>query len=428
MSHHNHAFLKVPKALQVNPSGNGVENQVSLLVKGQGTVIFKAVWQKEFSIVFKNPLKPASEGFSLRVATNKATFSEQKSSIWTEVASVNLPAAGIDMDENCSYWFSLDCHNRKLRYGKGEMRLGTSLLEYTIPAPDKDKPDQYTWLHQVEVLKYQPEVVKPEQVWRDPVTTEPPLYVVPTDALTMEDIALNHATVAANLSGVGQVLYNNVAGKNYQLNSPDFPNFSDAIEASIRNKNGWCYKTLEEKANEFGDYNIKATYLRITLGMNQGESPGIPYVMEIWPPEHYSPVHNHAGANAIIKVLHGEITVRLFPMLSPLHSKPFAESTFKKGDITWISPQLNQTHQLINENKAGTSCITIQCYLYDENNFTHYEYFDYISSDKNEIEQFAPNSDMDFMAFKKQMQHEWETMYKHQPADTLTAPAAIGLN
>lgn len=45
-----------------------------------------------------------------------------------------------------------------------------------------------------------------------------------------------------------------------------------------------------------------ATYLRITLGQSLGNSPGQPYVVEIWPPGHYSSIHDHGDACAVIKV------------------------------------------------------------------------------------------------------------------------------
>lgn len=206
-----------------------------------------------------------------------------------------------------------------------------------------------------------------------------------------------------------QKLYANVAGEQFQLNTPDFPFFSEAIEQIIQSPQGWCHHTLKKKEEEFGKPDPNATYLRITLGVNQGESPGIPYVLEIWPNRHYSPIHNHAGANAAIKVLHSEITVKLFDMLSVSHTVPFKKVQLKQGDITWIAPRLNQTHQLHNENEDdGSICVTIQCYLYDIENNSHYEFFDYIDNDGSTIRNFLPNSDMNFLEFRDKMKSEWE--------------------
>ena len=156
--------------------------------------------------------------------------------------------------------------------------------------------------------------------------------------------------------------------------------------------------------------------MRITLGVNSGESPGIPYVMEIWPPGHYSPIHNHAGANAIIRVLHGAISVNLFPFLGADDEESvagFAVATFSKDDITWNSPEMNQSHQLKNLDGNVETCITIQCYMYDLEDQTHYDYFDYLGT-KGDTAHYEPDSDADFVWFKAQMKSEWEAHLKEQ--------------
>jgi hypothetical protein len=193
----------------------------------------------------------------------------------------------------------------------------------------------------------------------------------------MSDVALGTYLPKANLSLVAQQLYDCISGKKFVLDADDFPEFSQAIEYSIKTPNCWCNKRLQEKSTEFSKDkpNPTETYLRITLGQNDGESPGIPYVMEIWPPGHYSPVHNHSGADAIIRVLTGEINVSLFPFLSESGLKPFANVNFSKDQITWISPTLNQTHQL--KNQGFNTCVTIQCYMYDQDDDSHYDYFEY---------------------------------------------------
>jgi uncharacterized cupin superfamily protein len=173
-----------------------------------------------------------------------------------------------------------------------------------------------------------------------------------------------------------------------------------AIEYSIATPGCWCYERLKEKANEFG--RAAETYLRITLGENNGESPGIPYVMEIWPPGHFSPIHNHGGSSAVVRVLNGEINVSLYAFLGA--QQEFAEAAFKKGDVTWISPTLNQVHQL--KNVRGETCITIQCYMYETSDTKHYDYFDYLDMDYK-VQKFEPDSDMDFLTFKQTIRAEW---------------------
>jgi hypothetical protein len=221
----------------------------------------------------------------------------------------------------------------------------------------------------------------------------------------MLDVATGKFLPSSNLNSMGQKLYNCVSGKRFILDDADFPQFSKAIEYSIATPGLWCNKTLQKKSTEFNKDkpNIEETYLRITLGENSGESPGVPYVMEIWPPGHFSPVHNHAGANAVIRVLCGQIHVKLFPFLSD-KAIPFGTADFKKDEITWINPALNQTHQL--QNLGKKTCVTIQCYMYDEGDNYHYDYFDYLDADGKK-QQYEPDSDMDFVKFKALMKAEW---------------------
>ena len=44
--------------------------------------------------------------------------------------------------------------------------------------------------------------------------------------------------------------------------------------------------------------------------------------------------------------------------------------------------------------------------MYDNENMTHYDYFDYIDNNGNKY-QYEPDSDMDFMIFKEKMKEEW---------------------
>jgi quercetin dioxygenase-like cupin family protein len=240
---------------------------------------------------------------------------------------------------------------------------------------------------------------------RDPITDSVPLKVKDMNDITMDDIASGNYMPKSNLSLVSQKMYHCIAGEKFVLDADDFPEFSQAIERSILTPGCWCHETLLKKATEFNPDkpNLAETYLRITLGQNNGESPGVPYVMEIWPAGHYSPVHSHGGSEAVIRVLHGSVQVQLFPFLSN-EVTPFATGLFTEGDVMWISPTLNQIHQL--KNVGGETCVTVQCYMYHKDDKVHYDYFDYLDSD-NKVEKFEPDSDMDFLTFKETMRAEW---------------------
>lgn len=377
--------------------------KAELQVIGQGAVSFVLQKRGTFRVTALAPDGGAG-GFQWTVEEGQASVASRESGEWTVLKS--FPGAGLDADDTCSYWFSFDSRNRALIYGIGELRLGTSLGRLDLPDVPKEGDDPYAWLGRLRTVEIEPAVKGADAfVWRDPIVSEPPMRVLPHDTLTMADIAKGKVTAPGALNPICQLLYDNVAGASFELDTPDFPDFAAAITASIENEDGWCHQRLKEKASFFDKDKPQPfmTYLRITLGRDQGESPGIPYVLEIWPGGHYSPIHNHAEANAVIRVLHGRIHVTLYPMLSAT-AKPFGREVFGKGDVTWISPWLNQVHELRNRGKEP--CITIQCYMYEPDNLTHAPEFNDLINDS--ITGFAPYTDGDFLWFKEKMREEWE--------------------
>ena len=404
MTHVDEDFLRMPAHLALKPADSpepGKAIEVRLLVQGQGTVAFALERMERFAVSIESDAWSRA-AFRWDIEFDRATLFERVNGEWVERSSAD--GVGLDLEPTCTYWFSFDYHNRALRYGKGEMRLGTMLASHDLDPKPADAPDPYAWLGEATRVSLAAPTHGVVDVWRDPVTVDPPMRVISHDEITMDDVAQGRVTVPGNLTATCQLLYDNVAGAAFRLDTPDFLDFAEAIKRSIEDENGWCYKTLKAKASEFGTYDPLATYLRITLGQNQGESPGIPFVMEIWPSGHYSPIHNHGYSDAVIKVLHGEIAVSLYSMLSLHHEAPFAVDRFRAGEVTWISARLNQVHKLMNE--ASDPCITIQCYMYAETNLTHWPYFDYL--EKSDIAHFDPNSDADFAAFKAIIKKEWE--------------------
>jgi uncharacterized RmlC-like cupin family protein len=362
-----------------------------LQIPGQGVFVFDHVPHTPCSLTFKNENASCSIDITFMNGRVRVT-----AGLDPLIDSNNTQ--GLSTLPGAYYWFSVDSHNQMLYGGVGEPRLETVVYSYRMTGPEAKM-----YLKQLRFVDYGPGTLVPRKLMKDPVTNFLPLKVKDMDQITIADVATASHMHLANLTHVAQKMYHCIAGKKFVLDDESFPDFSKAIQRSIVTPGEWCYNKLLEKANEFGKPNPKETYLRITLGMNGGESPGIPYVMEIWPAGNYSPVHSHASADAVIRVLHGSIHVNLYPFLSE-NVKPFGVAEFGKGDITWISPMFNQTHQL--KNITNDVCVTIQCYMYENKDKTHYDYFDYLDAD-GLIQQYEPDSDMDFMSFKRIMWKEW---------------------
>jgi hypothetical protein len=396
------------KTINNAPSGmvfNKKINDIKLPINGQGVFLFNTNTNGDKSFHFTISTKDNTDG--LMVSLNSTEFLVTRIKNNDKFASQSKNG-GLTNKSGAYYWFSLDSQNQLLYAGIGEPRIETICYTYQFDTSDKLSEVNKMFLESLVSIKL-PVSILPLKLLKNPITTQLPVIVKGINDITMDDLASSEYLPSASLSTAGQSIYNCISGKKFILDSPDFPDFSKAIEQSINTPGLWCNTRLQQKAREFGkDPQPLETYLRITLGQNNGDSPGVPYVMEIWPIGHYSPVHNHGGANAIIRVLHGNINVSLFPYLCDDINgvEPFATKEFKANDITWISPTLNQVHQLKNLETNDNACITIQCYLYDNDDKTHYDYFDYLG-DKNAKNQYEPDSDMDFLEFKKLMQKEW---------------------
>ncbi len=376
---------------------------IDLIIHGQGVLLFNTT--TDCDIYFYT--KDHDDGLIVSLSANDLLVTRIKNADKYENQSTKKMC--ITKKSGVYYWISIDSQNQLLQAGIGEARIETAHYIYQFDPNDKLWELNKSFLESISSIRI-PNSVTPLRLLKNPITTTVPLIVKGVDEITMDDIANNLCLPHSLLSSAAQSIYNCVSGENFILDTPDFPDFSKAIEYSINTPGLWCNTRLQQKSNEFGkDPQPLETYLRITLGQNNGESPGIPYVMEIWPVGHYSPIHNHGGSNAIIRVLHGNIHVKLYPYLCDDKDgvEPFAEADFKQNDITWLSPTLNQVHQLTNLETNTETCITIQCYLYGNKDRLHYDYFDYIG-DRNAKEQFEPDSDMDFIEFKKTMRKEWD--------------------
>ena len=399
----------VPKSLTFHNNTPPAGGQIDLLVHGQGVFLFNNDNTTNLCTFVFHDLKKEN-GILVEFANEAVNVNRLPEGAWLDDPK-NFK--GLTKKKGAFYWFSLDCQNQVLMAGIGEARIETAIYFYEFP-----RGDQAAWeankafLESLTTLYIAKESMNliPISLLRDPITYYMPLLVKDTNHLTMEDIAKNTYMPKSTMTLTAQKLYDCISGRNFLLDDKDFPDFTKAIERSIATPGLWCYEKIRDKSREFNPNvpNLLETYLRITLSQNNGESPGVPYVMEIWPIGHYSPIHNHAGADAIIRILNGTIEVSLFPYLCEEKDgvNAFSSCKFKKGDITWISPTLNQTHQLMNVPKNKETCITIQCYTYDDGNNYHYDYFDYVDVKGNK-QQYEPDSDMDFVEFKALMKKEW---------------------
>ncbi|VAW50774.1 hypothetical protein MNBD_GAMMA06-392 [hydrothermal vent metagenome] len=384
-----------------------------LEVQGQGTVGFSVNAKNRFRILFRS----ACSSLMVDIGENRTSFrvitKGKIDDLLYEVEKSNIKEDPfLDIGREQVYWLSIDKNNNLIRFGKGEMIAELCELEFNYSHLLEE--GEMAWMSLLDSFSIAGhfsagEIKKISHTChRLPVTTSAPPVIVAHNQINLGLIDNNEATVVNNLSNECAQLYNNVAGQNLSLNTPDFPDFSDAINWSIMTEGALCHTRLLEKAAGLSERHKKQCYLRITIGENLGDSPGAPYVLEIWPGQHYSPVHRHAECNAIIKVLHGSLSCRWFKSLQFEENMPYQQTALSAGQVTWLDPKQFQTHQLYNHNIEGNMCATIQCYKYSKIDFEHYEYFDYRNEDSQKICQFTPKSDWRYSRFKEQVRAEWE--------------------
>lgn len=325
----------------------------------------------------------------------------------TDLSQYTIQSTNNDINEEFIYWIHFSKETSTVMYGVGEIRPKYKVLEARLDNRYANFISNISYLHVKINDTYQN--FSTIQNLKDKIRfligsisfVEPNLLVLRQSRISLTDHANYSGISPLNLIEPCRTLYHTLV--HFKLDDEDFPDFIQAIERSIQNPNGWCYQKLEEKANRYGRAKRELSYLRLTLD---------PIVIEIWPPGHYSPVHNHKNAYGMFRVLHGCILIRLFPSLSPCfqHDAPI-EYSVHQDQVTWMLPRLNQTHQMKNV-ELNSSCIIIQCYSYDdvkdEKLKKNEEIFDYIVHNSRDIQTIKPSADLSFGAFKEKIRKEWD--------------------
>ena len=406
-----------------------------------------------------------------KLARFKICQDNQVTVLKTVEGTVNNELVGYETDRKISYWLSYDRSRLVLKYGKGYRMEETTLMTYYFLRPDGQEVknpeevrekmkylfspmirrviEQYDVESKQEMIKdyskrmqrpgfrgaaYQTTVlqtscsdaeeskkltlarsvldIEGEVAFdRAPLVSNWSPFVLDSSKVSLLDLDSNRYTLSTNLPQACQELYENVSPEHVDLNWPPTPDdlmLTDAIRYSINTKGMCLYEKLKEKQGEFGPSSpTNQVYLRVTLGPYRGTSPGIPYVLEIWPKDCGSPIHNHGNSYAVIKVLHGGLTISIFNKHADIKEAiPIRTFDVHKGDLTWISPNWYQTHMLWNH--TDDYCATIQCYQYSENDDCQWPYFDYVSS-SNVIEEFLPNSDFTYREMKEKVMAEYRS-------------------
>ena len=416
----------------------------------------------------------ADQWISLEVHQARAIFKMSIDGITTTLSEVTgvvkHELVGYEEGRKISYWFSYNRDLLELKYGKGYHMEETTLMKYSFLTGKEEADDeirkqlQYLFSPTIRRRIEQYDIEKKEALIqryatlirnfgyrgrtlqemfpklssealekkseelsstlvdiehqvafnKEPFVCNWSPFVLDSSKVNLFEMDDSQYTFSASLPPACLELYSNVTGPNVNLDwspTPTKYRLSDAIRYSLKGPNGTLYKKLKSKSDEFSGF--EETYLRVTLGSNRGSSPGVPYVLEIWPSGHGSPIHNHGNAYAVIQVLHGGLTIRIFNKhVDTPQALPLMKFDVKEGDTTWLSPNWFQTHQLWNY--TDDYCATVQCYQYGTTDFTHWPYFDYVAS-TTVIDEFLPEGDYTFHEMQEIVMKEFEAFMDAVP-------------
>ncbi|EDQ92707.1 uncharacterized protein MONBRDRAFT_35744 [Monosiga brevicollis MX1] len=342
---------------------------------------------------------------------------------WIPTDLVNFPMTQLQL------WISIDKKNGYVRVGFGYPLLVNEMITIgPIPKCLESSDANACAIGTVTEVDCSLAAVA-YSVTRFPVVAPIPPLLVDRHRVTLEVLEDRSALVPAVLPLELQSLYDQVAGEQILLSESD----AAAIDLCIKTEGCVLYEKLQEKINagEMSD-DPHMAYIRVTIGPDLGNSPGSPFVMEIWPPKMYSPIHDHANAVAVIKCLSGTITSRWYNPLAEQHNGepvPFAEGRVAKGQITYLTPAFFQTHKLANE--EDVTCVTIQSYYYLHDDYVHNETFHFtLPTPDDNLHVFKPGSDFEYSELIQAVRQFASTAGANQvpPVDTLVGVCATMAN
>ena len=219
----------------LNINSSKTEN---LFIHGQGVFLFHHYdITKNCEIYFYN--KEKNNGLKF-VLTNSNVIAYNISNSFSYIDIDNK--CGLTNSNGAFYWISLDSQNQNIYVGIGEARLDTIIYKFSW---EFEKQEDYeankSFLESIVCIQYNDVFTQKIRILKDPIVNDVPLLVKNTCDLTMNDIASNKYLPKAHLNLVAQQLYDCISGPKFVLNDSDFPEFTQAIEYSIKTEGCWCY-------------------------------------------------------------------------------------------------------------------------------------------------------------------------------------------
>lgn len=129
------------------------------------------------------------------------------------------------------------------------------------------------------------------------------------------------------------------------------------IERSLHD--GRLRDILEDKLEEDPSH---PPYIRVDCTNGSPHLYGSPVVLEIWPGQHFSPIHSHGKTTGIIYCLTGQLEVMLYDHLN-WEAKKLGLLTLKQGDCAWLNEQHFPVHKVYSSMPKDAFAASLHAYL-----------------------------------------------------------------
>lgn len=173
-------------------------------------------------------------------------------------------------------------------------------------------------------------------------------------------------------------------------------------------KDGRLRDILEDKYEEDPSH---PPYIRVDCTNGGAHVYGSPVVLEIWPGQHYSPIHSHGKTTGIIYCLTGKLDVMLYDHLD-WDAKKLGLLTLEKGDCAWLSEHHFPVHKVYSAMKTDSFSASLHAYINKDElpllqESESRDDFDFVHEDEpHQHDVFHTYSDLTWKQLAREIEHK----------------------
>ncbi|KAI0892902.1 hypothetical protein F4806DRAFT_505187 [Annulohypoxylon nitens] len=372
----------------------------SLDTNGQATITVKS--KATHDLKFDLSSYDGSQNLTLRITRTACTLTAKGlGDIKTEILPEHIVRTNPYLPKEAMiygtvYWLSIDRQSPHLRYGKYYRFKALTILDFPLGNISTESLNKLTTVDRSPFIS-----ILFHSQWQQ-------FCHQSYQPVSLRELDLAQVTTWTELPEACKNLYNSIAGPGITLNTAEFPNLSKVIHNSVTRESCWGREKLLDKCSKRENpKDIEFQSLRVSVRSSQGNSLGIPYVMEVWPPGHRSVIRDYGKACAVTRVLSGAVEFTWYdPLENGKEPSPLGtQCLLKKGQVIWLGGE--QYHVRSLKNATNETCIILQCFQIKEDGQepTYNEQFSYLGDGKLKIK-LVPKSDCTLAEFYDLMERE----------------------